>query len=285
MLQTLIYGIINGLQYAIIALGISLVFGVMRYLNLSQGSLVIVGAYLSFFLYRFGLDPFLSIPILMVSLFILGAIIFQLMYKNFVRLSEGLRVQKSLLVSFGLMLVLDNLLTLLFTNDERSISPTYSGLSLKICDVYIPQIGFIGGLLSVTTILLLHLFLSRTFFGKSIVAVSQDPEAASLMGINVSRNFMLAFAISVALAAIPAALIGMQSFSATAGITWFNRGIIVVILGGLGSIYGVFPAGLFLGIMEALSAHFMGEPYRELTGLIVFVLALILLPNHFTRRN
>jgi len=280
MFQTIVYGALNGLHYGIIALGISLVFGIMRYLNIAHGSLIILGAYGSLFLFYLGVDPFLSIPIVMIGLFILGLILFKLLYNRIVGLVEGERIQKSLLVSFGLMLVIDNMATLFWTSDERSITPSYTGLSIEILSgVRLPVIGLAGGILAVLVIIILHQFFSRTYFGKSVIAVSQDAEAASLMGINVSRTFLLSFGISVSLGAIPAALIGLQAFSPSAGIDWFNKGIIVVILAGLGNIYGVFPAGLFLGILEAISVFIFGAPYREITGLVVFVLVLVLFPK------
>ena len=99
------------------------------------------------------------------------------------------------------------------------------------------------------------------------------------MGVNVKRAFLISFGLSVCLGAIPSILVGLQAFSPSAGITWFNKGIIVVMLGGLGNIYGVFPAGLFLGIVEAVSVFFFGAPYREITGLVIFVLVLILFPK------
>jgi len=280
MLQTLVYGILNGLLYSIIALGISLVFGVMRYLNIAHGSLIILGSYGSLYLFRIGLDPFISIPILMLSLFLAGILLFQLLYSNFVSLVEGLRIQKSLLVSFGLMLVIDNGATLIWTSDEKSITPFYSGKSFELFSgFHVPLIGLAGGILAILVILALHLFFSRTYFGKSVIAVSQDPEAASLMGVNVKRAFLISFGLSVCLGAIPSVLVGLQAFSPSAGIQWFNKGIIVVMLGGLGNIYGVFPAGLFLGIVEAVSVFFFGAPYREITGLGIFVLVLILFPR------
>jgi len=280
MLQTLAYGILNGLLYSIIALGISLVFGVMRYLNIAHGSLIILGSYGSLYLFRLGLDPFLSIPLLMISLFLVGIVLFQLLYSNFVDLVEGLRVQKSLLVSFGLMLVIDNGATLIWTSDEKSITPVYSGMSFELFKgFHVPLIGLAGGVLAILVILALHLFFSRTFFGKSVIAVSQDPETASLMGVNVRKAFLISFGLSVCLGAIPSVLVGLQAFSPSVGIQWFNKGIIVVMLGGLGNIYGVFPAGLFLGIVEAVSVFFFGAPYREIAGLVIFVLVLILFPR------
>ena len=159
------------------------------------------------------------------------------------------------------------------------MTPSYSGITFQLFGLRIPLIGLSGGILALVLISVLHLFLSRTYFGKAIRAVSQDHEAASLMGIGIQRTFLVSFAISVGLASIPAALIGLQSFSPTAGIQWFNKGIIVMMLSGIGNIYGVFPAGLFLGIIESLSVFLFGALYRDVTGLVVFVLILILFPQ------
>jgi len=277
--QTLVYGILNGALYGIIALGIALVFGIMKYLNVAHGSLIIVGAYVSLFLFRMGVDPFASIPIILLVLFIGGAILFKAFFARLVEFPEADKIKNSLLIGFGLMLVIDNLATFLWTGDERSLTPSYSGVTFGIWGLRLPLIGMTGALLALFLISVLHLILSRTYFGKSVTAVSQDHEAASLMGVNVNRTFLISFGISVGLASIPSALIGLQSFSPTAGIQWFNKGIIVVMLSGIGNIYGVFPAGLFLGIIEALSVFLFGATYREVTGLVVFVLILILFPR------
>ena len=224
MLQTLAYGILNGLLYSVIALGISLVFGVMRYLNIAHGSLIILGSYGSLYLFYLGLDPFISIPILMASLFLAGVVLFKLLYSSFVTLSEGVRIQKSLLVSFGLMLVIDNGATLIWTSDEKSINPFYSGKSFELFSgFHVPLIGLAGGILAIIVILALHLFFSRTYFGKSVVAVSQDPEAASLMGVNVKRAFLTSFGLSVRLRAIPSVLVGLQAFSPSVGYSVLTR--------------------------------------------------------------
>ena len=277
--QTLVFGILNGALYGIIALGIALVFGVMKYLNVAHGSLIIVGAYGSLILFRLGVDPFVTIPFVLLFLLLGGAILFKAFFTRIIGFPEADKIKNSLLISFGLVLVLDNLATLIWTGDERSITPSYSGLTFQAFGLRFPLIGLSGALLAIALIFLLHLFLSRTFFGKSVRAVSQDHEAASLMGINVNRTFLLSFAISVSLASIPSVLIALQSFSPTAGIQWFNKGIIVMMLAGIGNIYGVFPAGLFLGMIEALSVSLFGALYRDVTGLVVFVLLLILVPR------
>ena len=183
------------------------------------------------------------------------------------------------------MLLIDNLATFFWTGDERSITPAYSGVTFGVLGLRFPLIGCVGVLSALTIIAALHLFLARTYFGKSIMAVSQDYEAASLMGVNVSLTCLVSFAISVGLASVPAVLIGLKSFSPTVGIQWFNKGIIVVMLSGIGNINGVFPAGLFLGLMEAISVYIFGAPYREVTGLVVFVLVMVLFPKGLFKRQ
>lgn len=283
--QTLVYGILNGALYGIIALGIALVFGVMRYLNLAHGSFIILGAYGSLFLFQLGIDPFASIPLLAVVLFIAGALLFRVTFVRLIAFPEGAKIKNSLLISFGLMLLIDSLATMLWTGDERSITPAYSGVAFGFLGLRFPFVGIAGAAAALVLILAFHLFLSKTYFGKSIMAVSQDYEAASLMGINVGKTFLVSFGISVMLACIPAVLVGLKSFSPTVGIQWFNKGIIVVMLSGIGNIYGVFPAGLFLGIMEAISVYLFGAPYREVTGLVVFILVMILFPKGLFQRQ
>lgn len=283
--QTVVYGILNGALYGIIALGIALVFGVMRYLNLAHGSFIILGAYGSLFLFRFGVDPFASIPLLALFLFVSGGLLFKATFARLIALPEPAKIKNSLLISFGLMLLIDSLATILWTGDERSITPAYSGVTFGLAGLRFPLIGLAGAACALVLILALHLFLSKTYFGKSITAVSQDYEAASLMGVNVSNTFLVSFGISVMLACIPSVLVALKSFSPTAGIQWFNKGIVVVMLSGIGNIYGVFPAGLFLGIMEALSVFLFGAPYREVTGLVVFVLVMVLFPKGLFKRQ
>src|SRR3989304_224559 len=120
--QTLVFGILNGALYGMIALGIALVFGVMKYLNVAHGSLIVLGAYGSLFLFRLGVDPFATIPIILVALFFVGAVLFLTLFNRLVEFPEATKIKNSLLIGFGLMLVLDNLITFLWTGDERSMT-------------------------------------------------------------------------------------------------------------------------------------------------------------------
>ena len=141
MWQTLVFGILNGALYGMIALGIALVFGIMKYLNVAHGSLIVVGAYGSLFLFRLGVDPFATIPIILVALFLGGAALFLSLFNRLIEFPEATKIKNSLLIGFGLMLVLDNLATFLWTDDERSITPSYSGITFQIFGLRLPLIG------------------------------------------------------------------------------------------------------------------------------------------------
>jgi len=286
MMQSLIYGIFVGSLYGLIAVGLSLVFGVMSYLNVAHGTLLMVGSYVSYWLFSlYGMDPFVAIPLVMVSLFLLGCVLYIAFFSSLARFHSELRVKNSLLISFGLMLVLDNMAILLWTADERTITTSYSGMVFDFFDLRFPYVRLMGLCLASMAILALHLLLTRTYFGKAIRAASQDWEAAALMGIKVSRTYLVSFAISAALAGMSGALFCLNyAFTPVIGEAWSIKALIVVILAGLGRIGGVFFAGLLLGVVESVSVFFVGASYQEVVGLVIFVLVLMFRPQGLFRR-
>lgn len=280
VVQIISYGVINGAVYGLAALGLSLVYGIMKYLNIAHGAIIILGSYVTFWIFKlFGIDPFVSIPLSMLFLFLLGLIIYKLLLNSFVKLPEGERIKMSLLVTFGLLVVLPNAITIIWTGDTRAVSTTYTGLAFDIGGVRIPYTGIAMVVLAVIVIFALHIFLNKTYFGKSIRAVSEDQEAAALMGINVSRTYLIAFAIGLALAAVAGARIAMRGVSPPVSLEWTNKALVVVVLAGMGSINGVFVGGLLLGVIEAIAVLFLGSVYRDVVGLILFVLVLLFMPN------
>ncbi|MCJ7617068.1 MAG: branched-chain amino acid ABC transporter permease [Desulfobacterales bacterium] len=286
MVQSLIYGIFVGSLYGLIAVGLSLVFGVMNYLNVAHGTLLMIGSYVSYWLFSiYGIDPFITIPIVMASLFLLGSLLYIGFFSSLAKFHSEVRIKNSLLVSFGLMLVLDNVAILLWTADERTITTSYSGMVFDFLDFRFPYIRLLGLCLASMTILALHLLLTKTYFGKAIRAASQDWEAAALMGIKVSRTYLVSFAISSALAGMSGALFCLSyAVTPVIGEAWSIKALIVVILAGLGRIGGVFFAGLLLGLVEAVSVFFVGASYQEVVGLVIFVLVLMFRPQGlFTR--
>jgi len=279
--QIITYGIIIGIFYALVAVGLSLLFGVMKYMNIAHGSFVIIGGYISFWLFAlWGLDPFLSIPVVLVLMFVLGLVVYGLVFSPLKRFAEGQRLGNSMLITFGLILVLDNLVSFLWTSDVKTITAPYSGEVLQFLGIRVPITSL--GIMGVTFVLVgaLHLFLSRTYVGQSIKATAQDWEAASLLGININRTHLIACGLSVALAgAAGTAVVLMYSISPYSGLEWMLISMIVLVLAGLGNIRDVFLAGLVLGLLEQVGVFLLGGQYRAVVGLVLFVLILIIRPR------
>ncbi len=286
-LQTMVFGVFVGGIYGIAAMGLALVFGVLKMLNIAHGELLMLGGYVSFWAYvTWGIDPFVSILLTIPALFLVGLLLDRLVYRHIVRLEGEDKIKNSLLVSFGLTLVIQNMAQWGFTADERAIPTAYTGAGLNLAGVTLPytRLGSFGIALVVT--LLLHFFLRRTYWGKAILATAEDWEAAELVGINIHRVYMMTFALGASLAAIAGtSVIITYGISPSIGIIWTLKALVVVVLAGTGSILGTFPAGILLGVVEAVSGAFIGPTYREVIGLVIFVLVLILRPQGlFTRK-
>ncbi|MBI5603194.1 MAG: branched-chain amino acid ABC transporter permease [Deltaproteobacteria bacterium] len=285
-LQILLYGLINGALYGSVGLGLSLVFGVMSYLNVAHGALIMGAAYTCFWLvHLLKIDPFLSVVIIAPAFFILGLVLYKILFNPLKGFSEGQKTKNSLLISFGLLLILSNLATLLWTADERAVTPDYAGLVLQVFGLRIPYIGIGAVSFAVLVTILLDLFLARTYFGKGIRAASQDHEAAAMMGINVELTYLVSFGIGVALAAVPGVMVSLSSFNPAVSFELTNKALVVIILAGVGSVYGVLLGGLSLGIAEAIGVLFLGAAYREVIGLVLFVFFLLLRPQGLMGRK
>jgi branched-chain amino acid transport system permease protein len=284
--QVFLYGIIVGAVYGLVAVGLALVLGVMRYLNVAHGSLIMIGGYVSFWLFTLlDIDPFLSIPAVMLVMFLFGLVVYKGVISPLSRLPEGWKINNSMLVTFGLVWVLDNAITLLWTPDVRGVTTAYSGDIVAFAGVRIPYISLAALITAFAAIFGLHFFLNRTYFGKSVRATAQDWEAASLMGVDIQRTHLLSFGVGVALASIAGVIIVVNySITPSGGLEWLLKGFVVVALAGFGNIRGVFAAGLLLGVVEGVSVYFVGATYREVIGLIMFVAVLMVRPRGlFTR--
>jgi branched-chain amino acid transport system permease protein len=284
IIQFVAYGLINGALYGMVALGLALAYGIMGYLNVAQGHLIVIGAYGSYWLFRiWKVDPFLSIPLLMAALFAVGVLLYLTVYSGLLKFPIVDRLKSSLLISFGLMLAFENVAILLWTADERAVTTFYSGKVIDVSGLRLPYIGLGTIALALVVVLALQLFLSKTFFGKAIRATAQDWEASQLMGINVARTYLVSFALSVLITAPAAVVISMRVISPGIGVEWTNYGLVLVILAGVGNINAILPAGLFLGLIEAVSVYFVGAPYTGMAGLLVFVLVLLFKPRGLFR--
>ncbi len=279
-LQIVSYGIINGALYGLVALGLSLVFGVMNYLNVAHGGLIMLASYTVLWLcYYLRFDPFLSIILVIPTFFVIGWVLFQSLFRRLSALSETEKIKNSLLISFGVLLIASNAATLLWTADDRAVTTHYTGKVLSVLGIRLPYIGLATVALSVIVILSVHLLLTQTYFGKAVRAVSQDHEAASWMGIHTERVCLISFALGGALTGFPGVIISLQTFNPMVSFDLTNKALIVLILAGVGSLQGVLLGGLLLGAVEAASVFFVGVAYREIVGLFLFVLVLMFRPQ------
>ena len=285
--QTLVFGVFVGGIYGIAAMGLALVFGVLKIMNIAHGELLMLGGYVSFWVFTtWGMDPFVSLLITIPALFLVGLLLDRLVFRHVVTQLGEEKIKNSMLVSFGLTLIIQNMAQWGFTADERAIQVAYTGAGLNLFGITLPYTRLGSFVVAIAVTLLLHAFLRRTYYGKAIRATAEDWESAELAGINIRRVYMMTFALGASLAAIAGTFVTITyGISPSIGILWTLKALVVVVLAGTGSILGTFPAGILLGVVEALSGAFIGSTYREVIGLVIFVLVLILRPQGlFTRK-
>jgi branched-chain amino acid transport system permease protein len=279
--QQLVLGTMIGGLYGLAAVGLSLVFGVLKVLNVAHGDLIMLGGYAAFWLFALlGLDPLTSLLLVVLLALGLGLALYAALFGFVVRADEETRVKNSLLIGFGLALALHALAVRLWTADERAIDTPYAGAVILVGPLAIPVVRLVSLAVAFALTAGLHLLLKHWRWGKAIRATAEDWQAALLAGIDVRRAYLLAFAAGTGLAGAAGTLVSVgYSISPSIGLEWTLKALIVVVLAGLGSILGTFAGGLFLGVAEAASAAAFGGPYREVAGLVLFVLVLLLRPR------
>ncbi len=279
--QNLIFGLLTGALYGLAAAGLSLVFGVLRVLNVAHGELIMIGGYASYWLFAlYGLDPFLSLVLTTPLMFAIGLGLHQGLFTYVQNLEEEPRIKNSLLIGFGLALAFHNLAIRLWTADERAITTDYSGSVIALGGLVFPLVRLAALVIAFVAIFAVHLFLHRTYAGGAIRATAEDWEAALLMGIDVRRTYLVAFALGSTLAGVAGTLVSVgYSINPAIGLEWTLKALIVVILAGLGSMPGTFLGGLLLGLAESASAVVIGGAYREVVALVIFLLVLMVRPQ------
>jgi branched-chain amino acid transport system permease protein len=287
LLQNVVFGGLVGGLYGIAAVGLALVFGVLKMLNVAHGELIMLGGYLTFWLFTlWGVDPFLSLLVTIPALFLVGAALYVGLFSRLVRLAEEEKLKNSILIGFGLALILQVLVILVWQADERAVTASYAGQVLRLGAVVVPISRLAALALGFLVLGGLHIFLHRTDPGRAIRATAEDWQAASLMGVPVGRTYLYAFSLGSALAGAAGALVSIgDAISPSIGLSWTLKALIVVVLAGLGSIFGTFIAGVLLGIAESLSAFFLGSVYREVVGLVLFLAVLAVRPTGLFGRS
>ena len=275
--SSLASGFLLGGMLALTALGLSIALGVMRLVNLAHGELLIGGAYLGLFaLQQLGIDP-------LVALLPVGLVMAMLAWP-FQRLLiaplAGKGMEAPMMTMFGVSIILQNFFVLAFRADTRAIDAPYAARPFTVGPVTVAQIYLIGFAVSVLLVVLVHLLVSRTAFGRELRASASDPGAAAAMGVDVKRVHALTFALGAACAAMGGVLLGTAfSFTPSTGATYLLISFAVVVLGGIGNIFGTLVAGIALGVAQSVGALMFGDGYRDLVGLVLFLLALALRPQ------
>lgn len=270
--QALSSGILLGGLYALSALGLSLVLGVMRLVNLVHGEVVVFGAYLAYVLLKyFGLDPLLSLPVVFLLAFILTGPLHRALLAPVTKYGE----EAPLLTTFAIGIIAQNLFIKIFSGDSRSLDRPYTRTALHALGITIPVIYLIGFVISLVISVAVYLLMSRTGFGRELRASTEDAEAASIVGVHVARIHSVTFALSGGLAAVGGVLIALCfSFTPSSGSDFLLTGFVIVVLGGLGSVFGTFLGGVTLGVLQSFVALIFGDGYRTLIGLVVFLIIL-----------
>lgn len=287
VLQSGVFGILIGATYGLAGLGLSLAFGVLKVLNVAHGELIMLGGYATFFaVNQLGIDPFVAMPVVFLVLMAVGMGLHFALFQHITRLDEPHRIKNSLLIAFGLVLVLQTLAVKAFTADDRTIVTDYSRVAWTIGPLRLPLTRLAGMLVAVIAVVAIERLLTRTLLGKSIRATSENWALATLTGINVRRAYLVAFGIAAGLAGITGTVITLGfSINPSMGLEWTLRALVVVVLAGLGSVRGIVLAGMFLGLVEGLSSVWLGTSYRAVVALVVFVVVLWIKPQGLFGRS
>jgi branched-chain amino acid transport system permease protein len=271
-------GLLLGGLYGIVGIGMSMIFGIVRVVNLAHGDLVILAAYLSFVTISiFNVSPLLTLVLVIPAMFLIGFIVQYYLVNRVL----GKDMNPPLLVAFGLSIILQNILLLIFTPDARALVTDLSIATLPIGSfLNVPVVYLVDFIVSLVTIFLLSRFFSKTYLGKAIRAASDDEGAAELMGINAKKIYAWAMAIAGGTAAIAGVLVGMTfTFYPHTGPDYLIIAFGVVIIGGLGSLIGTFMGGLILGLAQILGAHFLGPGFQLISGYIILLAVLTFKPT------
>lgn len=277
IIQSLVDGVLMGGIYGLVAIGLTLIFGVMKIINFAQGALLMLGMYISYWSFTLlGINPYLSIPLSAICLFLIGVLIQKTILSKMLDAPE----HNQLLVTLGIMLVIENLALVLWSPDFRSVKLEGFQQTLNIGSIGVNMPKLIAFLSAIILSIALFWFLKHTMLGKAIRATSTNRQGASLTGINTNRINYIAFGIGSALAAIAGSLLTPFFYtSPTVGATFILKGFVVVVLGGLGNFIGAIIGGLIIGISEAMGGAFLPGSLKELMTYIIFVIVLMFRPN------
>ncbi|WP_205049068.1 branched-chain amino acid ABC transporter permease [Paracoccus sp. SY] len=283
ILPAVLSGLTMGAIYALVALGLTLIYGVLHIINFAHGSLLMLALYAAYFLFvHMGLDPYLAIPILLPVFFCLGYVL----QRWVIAPMSGGSEQNVLLVTLALALIIDNLALYFWTSNTRSVDIPYAYNTVEFLGAYLPLGRVIAFFAALAAAPLLWLFMTRTRTGSAIRAVAIEKRGAEIVGIDVNHTYAICFGIGTACVALAACLL-LPTFYVTpqVGYTFVLVAFTTVVLGGMGSLPGALIAGLLLGVIESLCGLFLGESLGQIGIFTAFILILLFKPSGLLGRR
>ena len=281
MLTTLAQAVVNGLLiggiYALVSIGVTLIFGVVKIVNFAQGEFVMIAMYISYFLSAsFGVDPLVSLVVSMPVLFVVGVLLQHFLIRRVLALGD----MPQIFLTFALSLLLVNVALLLFTANYRTVQTSYSETALQLGALYVPTAKLIAFAVAMAMSALLWVFLHATDLGKAMRAAAQNRDVAMLMGINPDRVFSVAVGVALALAGAAGSLL-MPFYPAypLVGQVFVLMAFVAVVLGTLGNVMGALIASLMMGVAESLGIQFVGADSGLIVVFLMLLLTLALRPN------
>jgi branched-chain amino acid transport system permease protein len=275
--QTVVLSLLVGGVYALVASGLTLIFGVMRVINIAHGAFLILGAFIAYTLWnQLGLDPLVGAVVTMPIVFALGWLIYRLL----VRPIRHAPMSSTVLLTFGLALVVEGVMGEIWGNDSTSITPSYVSSSFHLGKVFLPKAQVYGGLLAVVILGALWVILTKTWLGRAIRAAAANPASAELVGIKVTSVAAVVFGLGLAAAGAGGAITGvLYSFLPGSHYLWIARLLAIVVLGGLGSLEGAVLSALIFGFAETVTAVYVSPAWATAVPYAIVFFVLLIRPQ------
>ena len=277
LLQTLASGVLIGLIYALVAIGLTMIFGVMDIVNFAHGEFMMLGMYSSFWLFAlFALDPMLTLPLTVLMLFAFGVLLYKLVIR---RITDAPMVSQ-IFTTFGLMILLRGVAQFFWKPDFRSIENSWVSGTARLGGFQLGRPQLVAGVGAIVVTTVVYVFLNRTKWGAALEATAADKEAAQLMGIDSHKMFALAWGIGAACAGAAGGLLStFFPIFPEVGANFILIAFVVVNLGGFGSVAGAFWAGILVGVIEVMGGLLLGPQYKLAVVLVVFLAVLMFRPQ------
>jgi len=276
-LQVIVSGLLLGGIYSLISIGLTLIFGIIRIINFAHGEFLMIAMYASFWLYNLlHLDPYLSIILVVPLLFLFGIISERLVIRPIIKAPSAMQI----FATVGLGMVLSNMALFLWKADYRTVKTAYQTNTLQLGSVLVSFPRLVAFLIAIAVSLGFFYFLRNTYTGKALRSVAQNRQAAMLMGIDVSKMYMIAFGLGTACVGVAGALLmPVYYVFPTVGSYFGITAFVVVVLGGMGNMTGAFLGGLIIGLVESISGFYIDPSLKEAIYFMLFILVLLFKPS------